>query len=83
MAWGATSDIVDDWMYKGLADKFLFDPATQKWLEDVNPYAMMNIINRLQEAIERGLWNADEETEQKLKDMYLKTEGKIEELTDR
>lgn len=83
MAWDATSDIVDDWQFQGLADKFLFDQATQDWMKDVNPYAMMNIINRLQEAIERGLWNADEETKEKLKQLYLETEGRIEEITDR
>jgi cobaltochelatase CobN len=44
---------------------------------------MMNIINRLQEAIERGLWNATDEYRQKLKDLFIKTEERIEELTDR
>ena len=83
MAWGATSDVAEDWMYEGLADKFLFDEDTREWMDDVNPYAMMNIINRLQEAIERGLWNATDEYRQKLKDLFIKTEERIEELTDR
>ena len=83
MAWGATSDVAEDWMYEGLADKFLFDKDTQEWMEDVNPYAMMNILNRLQEAIERGLWDATDEYKDKLKDLYIKTEERIEELTDR
>ncbi|MBE6527069.1 MAG: hypothetical protein E7Z63_04800, partial [Thermoplasmata archaeon] len=83
MAWGATSDVAEDWMYEGLADKFLFDEDTHDWMDDVNPYAMMNIINRLQEAIERGLWNATDEYRQKLKDLFIKTEERIEELTDR
>ncbi|AGI48185.1 Cobalamin biosynthesis protein CobN-related Mg-chelatase [Thermoplasmatales archaeon BRNA1] len=83
MAWGATSDVAEDWMYEGLADKFLFDKDTQEWMQDVNPYAMMNILNRLQEAIERGLWNADDEYREELKDLYIKTEERIEEITDR
>lgn len=83
MAWGATSDVAEDWMYEGLADKFLFDKDTQEWMQDVNPYAMMNILNRLQEAIERGLWKADDEYREKIKDLFIKTEERIEEITDR
>ena len=82
MAWGATSDAAEDWMYEGLTDKFL-DEDTRKWMEDVNPYAEMNILKRLQEAIDRGLWNASDEYREKIKDLYLKSEERIEELTDR
>jgi cobaltochelatase CobN len=83
MAWGATSDISEGWMYEGLADKFLFDKDTKEWMLDVNPYAMMNIINRLEEAISRGLWDATDEYKDKLKDLYLDVEERIEEVTDR
>lgn len=83
MAWGATSDAAEDWMYEGLADKFLFDEDTREWMRDANPYAMMNILNRLQEAIERGLWNADDEYRKRIKDLFIETEERIEEMTDR
>lgn len=83
MAWGATSAIAEDWMYEGLTDKFLLDDDTREWMKDVNPYAMMNILNRLQEAIERGLWNATDEYKEKIRDLFLETEERIEELTDR
>ena len=83
MAWGATSDVAEDWMYDGLADRFLFDKDTKEWMLDVNPYAMMNILNRLEEAIERGLWDASDDYRQKLRDLFLEVEERIEELTDR
>ncbi len=83
MAWDATSDIGEDWMYEGLADKFLFDPDTKEWMLDCNPYAMMNIINRLEEAINRGLWDATDEYKDELKDLYMEVEERIEDLTDR
>jgi cobaltochelatase CobN len=83
LAWGATSAITEDWMYEGLTDKFLLDDDTREWMKDVNPYAMMNILNRLQEAIERGLWNATDEYKEKIRDLFLETEERIEELTDR
>jgi cobaltochelatase CobN len=83
MAWDATSDVGEDWMYEGISDKFLFDPDTKEWMLDVNPYAMMNILQRLEEAIERGLWDASDEYKGKLKDLYLEVEERIEEVTDR
>jgi len=83
MAWGATSDVAEDWMYEGLADKYLFDKDTQEWMKEVNPYALMNILNRLHEAIERGLWDATDEYKEKLRDLYLEMESRIEEITDR
>jgi len=82
MAWDATSDIGEDWMYEGLADKYLFDRDTHDWMRDVNPYAMMNILNRLEEAIERGLWDADDDYRQRLKDLYLDLEERLEELSE-
>ncbi|MCQ2078563.1 MAG: cobaltochelatase subunit CobN [archaeon] len=83
MAWGATSDVAEDWMYEGLTDKFLLDDDTREWMKDVNPYAMMNILNRLQEAIERGLWDASDEYRQKIMELFMETEERIEEITDR
>jgi cobaltochelatase CobN len=81
--WDATSDIADDWMYEGLAEKYLFDPDTRAWMEENNPHAMMEMINRLMEAYERGMWEAKPETLEKLKDLYLDLEERIEELQDR
>ena len=82
-AWDATSDIVDDWMYEQLADKFLFDNDTKEWMMDENPHALMNILNRLHEAISREMWNADQDTLEKLKQLYMQTEERLEEITDR
>ena len=81
--WDATSDIADDWMYEGLAEKYLFDPDTRKWMEENNPHAMMEMLNRLMEAYERGMWDAKPDTIEKLKDLFLELEERIEELQDR
>jgi len=83
MGWSATSNIVKDWMYKDLAERFVLDRETREWIKDENPHAMMAMLGRLQEAIERGLWDADDEIKQKLKDVYLEFEERIEEVTDR
>ncbi len=83
MAWDATSGIGEDWMYEGLADKYLFDEDTREWMKKVNPHAMMNILNRLHEAIERGLWDAPDDYKERLKELYLEAESQIEEIMDR
>jgi len=81
--WDATSDIADDWMYEGLAEKYLFDPDTRRWMEENNPHAMMEMINRLMEAYDRGMWDAKPETIEKLKDLFMDLEERIEDLQDR
>ncbi|MCB2188024.1 MAG: cobaltochelatase subunit CobN [Deltaproteobacteria bacterium] len=79
--WDATSGVIDDWMYEGLARRYAFDPQMQKWLREVNPYALQNISERLLEAIKREMWHTDQETEQRLEEIYLEVEGDIEDFS--
>lgn len=44
---------------------------------------MMAMLARLQEAMERGFWEPDDDMKEKLKDIYLEFEERIEEITDR
>ena len=81
MAWGATSGIAEDWMYEALVDTYLKDKDVHEWMDDVNPYAVMNILNTLYEAIDRGLWNATDEYKEFLDRMFEKAEERIEEIT--
>ncbi len=83
MGWSATSNIIEKWMYDDLANRFVLDEETSEWIKDENPYAMMAMLARLQEAVERGLWDADPDMLEKLKDKYLEFEERIEEITDR
>lgn len=76
--WDATSDIIEDWMYQGIAEKYVFDEDMRKFFKENNPYALMNIAERLLEAIQREMWNADEETKEKLRKIYLETEAELE-----
>lgn len=83
IGWDATSAVLDDWMYEQVAEKFLFDQDTRRWMEEENPQALMEMLSRLQEAIDRGLWDADNDTRDRLKEMYMEAEELIEEATDR
>lgn len=82
LGWDATAEVIDDWMYKKIAEKFALDPGMQEWMKEVNPYALQNILNKLLEAVGRGMWNADREMEDELRKAYLEMEGEIEELTE-
>ncbi len=82
LGWDATADVIEDWMWDKLAEKFVLDEKMQAWLKDVNPYALQNMTERLLEAIERGLWETSEEMQQLLQQIYLDIEGVIEEKND-
>lgn len=82
LGWDATSEVMEDWMYDRVAKTYALDSEMQKWLKEVNPYALLNIVEKLLETIGRGMWNADQETEEKLRQAYLDVEGKIEDTIE-
>jgi cobaltochelatase CobN len=82
LGWDATADVVDDWMYQRFARKTALDPATQQWMKKVNPYALHNILDKLLEAVQRCMWQTDEDTLEALRNAYLDVEGEIEAVTD-
>ncbi|MEM2098602.1 MAG: cobaltochelatase subunit CobN [Candidatus Bathyarchaeia archaeon] len=82
LGWDATVEVVEDWMYEDLAKKYVFDKDMQEWFKEVNPYALQNIVERLLEAIQRGLWNASEDTKKQLQSLYLSIEGLLEGVTE-
>ncbi len=82
LGWDATADVVDNWMYTRFAQKVALDSEMQDWMKSVNPYALYNIIDKLLEANQRGMWQADTETLEALRDTYLDVEGEIEEVTE-
>jgi cobaltochelatase CobN len=78
LGWDATTGVVSDTLWQDVAEKFAFDEDRQEWLRDVNPWALDSITDTLLEAIERDLWNADSETERRLRDLDLSVEGDVE-----
>ena len=77
--WDATSSVMEDWMYEDYAKKYAFDEKVQKWMKKVNPWALQNIAETLLEAEQRGMWDAKDETKEKLQELYLSVEGELEE----
>jgi cobaltochelatase CobN len=78
LGWDATTGIVSDTLWADVAEKYAFDEERQAWLTDVNPWALESITETLLEAIDRGLWDADQETADRLRDVTLQVDGELE-----
>ncbi|PSP85028.1 cobaltochelatase subunit CobN [Halobacteriales archaeon QS_1_68_17] len=78
LGWDATTGVVSDALWEETAEKFALDEELADWMRDVNPWALESITDTLLEAIERDLWDADAETERRLRDANLRVDGDIE-----
>lgn len=67
-------------MYQSMAERFLFDEDTRKWMEQVNRWAVHSASERLLEAHQRGMWSTDEETLRRLQSIYMQAEGSVEDI---
>ncbi|MBF6468972.1 cobaltochelatase subunit CobN [Nocardia beijingensis] len=75
----ATTNVVADWMYEKLTESYVFDEVNRKFMEQSNPWALHGIAERLLEAAERKLWEHPEsDTLDRLRQVYLETEGELE-----
>ncbi|MFY1691768.1 cobaltochelatase subunit CobN [Plantactinospora sp. WMMB782] len=75
----ATAGVVADWMYEDLAKTYALDAENQEFLRRSNPWALRNIVERLAEAADRGLWaKPDPATLAALRETYLQLEGDLE-----
>jgi cobaltochelatase CobN len=75
----ATANVVEDWMYKDVTNKYVLDEGVRDFMQQSNPWALRAISERLLEAADRGLWEQpDEEVLGELKRVYLENEGLLE-----
>lgn len=77
----ATTGIVTDWMFEGIAESFANGDA-QRFLQRHNPWALNAIVERLLEAEERRLWAPQPETLERLRTTLLSSESTIEEAAE-
>jgi cobaltochelatase CobN len=78
LGWDATTGVVSDSLWSEIAAKYAFDEDRQAWMREVNPWALDSITDTLLEAIDRGLWDADSETADRLRDVNLRVDGDLE-----
>jgi cobaltochelatase CobN len=79
LGWDATTGVVSDTLWNEVAEKYAFDEERQEWMREVNPWALESITDTLLEAIDRGLWDADDATGERLQDLNLQVDGDLEE----
>ncbi len=82
-AYDATANCVEDFMYEGIAQAYIFDEKVQGFIQENNPWALRDMAERLLEARQRGLWqSANQDTLDKLRSIALQAEAVIESHTE-
>ena len=75
----ATAQVVEDWMYADVTAEYVLNPEMQQFFRQSNPWALRGIVERLLEAIARGMWeNPPPELLAQLRELYLELETDIE-----
>ena len=75
----ATAQVIEDWMYEDVTEEYVLNPEMQQFFRQSNPWALRGIVERLLEAIQRGMWeNPPPEMLEQLRAMYLELETDIE-----
>ena len=78
-AYDATTRCVDDFMYQGIAETYLFDEPVQAFVQSKNPWALRDMAERLLEAHQRGMWQqVDATTLDRLRAIAHEAEANIE-----
>ncbi|PSF36111.1 cobaltochelatase subunit CobN [Aphanothece hegewaldii CCALA 016] len=78
-AYDATTRCVEDYMYQGIAQAYIFDETVQQFIQTKNPWALRDMAERLLEAHQRGLWEkVDPSVLEKLRASVHQAEGVIE-----
>ncbi len=77
----ATAGVVTDWMYQQLAENYVLDKDNQDFMKHANPWALRGIVEKLSEAVDRGMWQEpDPELITSLQQVYLEVEGDLEDV---
>ena len=75
----ATAQVVEDWMYQDVTEEYVLNPEMQQFFQESNPWALRGIVERLLEAVERGLWeDPPPEMLEQLRQLYLDLEADLE-----
>ncbi len=75
----ATTGVVHDWMYATLAQEYVLDETNQAFMRQSNPWALRGIVEKLHEAVDRGLWaEPDADLLAQMQQVYLDLEGDLE-----
>ena len=76
--WDASAQVASNWMYDAMARRFLLEEETRKWMEQVNDAAVLQLSERLLEAHQRGMWQAQDGDLKAVRRIYMDMEGVME-----
>jgi cobaltochelatase CobN len=78
-AYDATAKCVENYMYEGVAQAYLFNTETCDFIQQKNPHALRDIAERLLEAHQRNLWqDASIQMLENLRNLVHEAEASIE-----
>jgi magnesium chelatase subunit H len=77
IGWSATAE-VDNFVFEQAAERYALDEDVAKQLQRSNPEAFKNVVRRLLEAAGRGMWTTDDDTLDKLRDLYSDADDMVE-----
>jgi cobaltochelatase CobN len=70
----ATSELIDDHQYALLTDAYLLDRDTRDFIQRHNPGALQDMVERLLEAQQRGLWQQPGDYQAALENLLVEGE---------
>ncbi|KAL3920968.1 MAG: hypothetical protein SGILL_002998 [Bacillariaceae sp.] len=79
VGWAATAE-VDNFVWDQAAERYALDEDVARQLQKNNPEAFKNVVSRLLEAAGRGMWSTDDETLNRLQDMYAEADDLVEQV---
>ena len=79
VGWSATAQ-VDNFVFDQAAERYALDDEVAKKLQKANPEAFKNVVRRLLEAAGREMWQTDEDTLDKLRNLYADADDLIEQV---
>jgi len=79
VGWAATAG-VDNFVFDEAAERYALDEDIARKLQKSNPEAFKNVVRRLLEANGRGMWETDNDTLDKLRELYSDADDMIEQV---
>ena len=70
-AYDATTDLVDDYQYEKVAEALIHDEQNKAFMQEHNLPALEEMTERMLEATQRGMWQADDGAIQALQNLLL------------
>ena len=78
IGWGGTAGFAEDWVYDQAFDRYVADDEMRETLRRSNPEAFRNVVRRMLEADGRGMWDADADKLDLLRELYADADDAME-----